>query len=117
MPRVVPRKFGAQVAIKTNGYAPAGDGTTVKTPSLVATRKATITPLSGRELYEARQVGAESTHKVTTRYDSVTADVLGTTHWMEPTIGARKFEIVGTPLNVHERNMFIEAHCKVREGA
>lgn len=116
MPKVMPRPFGAQVAIKKNAFVNDDDGTTTRTPSVVATRKATIRPLSSRELYEARQIGAESTHSVSVRYDPVTAAVLGTTHWLEPTIGSRVFEIVGVPLNVQERNMFIEAQCKVREA-
>jgi len=115
MPRVVPRPLGVQVAIKKNTYAAQHDGSTARTPSVVATRHATLRPMTSRELFDARQIGAESTHMVRFRYDSVTKDALGKDHWLEPTIGTRKFEIVGSPRNEGERNMFIVAECKVRE--
>lgn len=82
-------------------------GGVVKTWSKKATRKAAIEPLKGREFFEAQQLGAEITHKVTMRY----YDGLDSTdHRLR--FGTRVFNIMAPPINVDERNWKHLLMCK-----
>ncbi len=66
-----------------------------------------IEPLAGRELFEAREVMAEVTHKVITRYTSsytFSSD-------KRLNFGGRIFEI-GSAYKVYERNFEVEMLCK-----
>lgn len=67
--------------------------------------KANVEPLIGRELFQARQLYAEVTHRITLRYlDEITAK-----HRIM--MGARVFDILSV-LNIEERNLLIEIMAK-----
>lgn len=67
--------------------------------------KAVIEPLRGRELWFARSVNAETTHKVTLRYKP------GVTPKMRVIYDSRTLEIEST-INVDENNRILELMCK-----
>ncbi len=74
-------------------------------PAIDSTVWAAIEPLSGQELFEARQVHGEVTHKITMRHGAtVTVDY----QLME---GARVFDIVSI-INPKESNRELVLMCK-----
>ena len=75
-----------------NGYNEVDD-----TWSTDFTTRASITPLSGRELTEAQQVNSEVTHKVVTRYREPVSSA------QRILFGSRIFHIVSV-INPEERN-------------
>ena len=76
-------------------------GDPIATWATIATRRASIAPLSGRELTNALQVSAEVTHKITIRGQGLS---------VSPTyrilFGERIFEIVSS-LNTEEKGLEI----------
>jgi SPP1 family predicted phage head-tail adaptor len=70
----------------------------------VATVWAEVTPLRGREFFQAQQTQTEITHKVRIRYRNVTND-------SRLIFDKRVLNIKGTPINVNERNEVLEIHC------
>jgi len=71
---------------------------------------ASIVPLQGREYYDAKQVVADVTHKIRTRY---VADV---TAKMRVKFGSRTFQIESPPINVEERNVELVLMCRETEA-
>lgn len=67
---------------------------------------ANIKPLRGRELFQAKQVQAEIETKITIRYRT------GIKSDMRVTYGDRTFQIVAPPINVDEKNQYLEILCK-----
>lgn len=80
-------------------------GETTQTWSDFAVSDASISPLSGREAFQAMQMQADVTHKVVTRY------VAGVTPRMRLTFGERLFNIESV-INSEERNIQLELLCK-----
>lgn len=71
----------------------------------VATARAAINPLSGREFFAAEQNNSEVTHKVKMRY------IAGVLPNMRIKFGTRYFGIIAV-LNVEERNRELQIMCK-----
>ncbi|MFJ5713119.1 phage head closure protein [Neobacillus sp. NPDC093127] len=67
---------------------------------------ANIKPLQGREYFWAKQVHAELTIKVTIRYRT---EILPS---MRIKYGERTLEIIAPPINIDEKNCFLELLCK-----
>lgn len=66
---------------------------------------AKIEPLSGREFFEAQQMNAEITHRITMRY------MKGLNPKMRIMYGERIFDIK-TILNIEEKNIELQILCK-----
>jgi SPP1 family predicted phage head-tail adaptor len=81
------------------------DGTVTESWTSAGTRRALIAPLRGREFFEAAQLGADVTHKVTMRYMS------GLTPRHRLTFGGRTLQIVSV-LNIEERDRTMQVMCK-----
>jgi SPP1 family predicted phage head-tail adaptor len=69
--------------------------------------KAFVEPLAGRELFQARQLHADVTHRITMRY------VAGITPKHRISCGEREFDILSI-LNLAERNLILEILVKER---
>lgn len=67
--------------------------------------KANVEPLNGQELFEARQLYSEVTHRITARY------VPGVTTKHRVLWGTRVFDILAA-LNLEERNLVLEIMAK-----
>ena len=78
-------------------------------PSDTLTAWGKIEPLTGRELERAKAMQAESTHKITLRYDG---DVAVTPKYRAK-FGSRFFDILQL-IDMEERNIVWEALCKER---
>jgi len=115
MAKCIPGVLRRRMTIKKNVATADGDGTYTNAESIVATRQVTIRPLTGTEVFEAKQTGAEASHEIRIRHDSVTAAIKGSTHWLEDDIDGRVFEIAGKPINDYERDIWMRFRCKVRE--
>lgn len=70
-----------------------------------ATAYASVSPISGKELYTAQQLHAEVTTKITMRYMD------GITPKMRVFFNSRSFEILSV-LNFEERNVELNLLCK-----
>lgn len=87
-----------RVQIQASTKAADAAGTLIETWATVAEVYADIRPVRAREFVEQGQVQAEATHTIQIRYwDGLTAH-----HRIK--YGTRIFGIVGTPINVAERN-------------
>jgi SPP1 family predicted phage head-tail adaptor len=69
--------------------------------------KAFVEPLSGQELFDARQLHAEVTHRIIVRY------LAGITPKHRIVFGVRVFDIL-SPINLEERGLFLEIMTKER---
>jgi SPP1 family predicted phage head-tail adaptor len=67
---------------------------------------ATVKTLQGRELFQANQVHSEITSKITIRY------LTGITANMRLRYGNRILQIIGPPINIDEKNRYLELSCK-----
>jgi SPP1 family predicted phage head-tail adaptor len=81
--------------------------------STVGTRHCRIRPLKTEEIFEAQQVDEQITHEVTMRYDSTLAALKGRETWIEQ--GDRRFEIVGSKIDVMEGHRLIRFQCRERQ--
>lgn len=72
----------------------------------IATVWANVKPLQGRELYLAKQVHAEISSKITIRYRP------GVLPKMRIKYGVRTLEIIAPPIDIEEKNLFLEIACK-----
>lgn len=99
------------VTIKKNVETRNTDGTYAETPIIVDTRQAQVMPMGGRELFEAQQVVADVTHKVSLRYDTVTRDIKPQDYWFE--FSGRTWALLSVR-NIEERGRLLECQCKER---
>lgn len=76
-------------------------------PAVFTNVKAFVEPLSGTELFEARQLHAEVTHRITARY------LAGITPKHRIQWGTRVFDILAV-LNLEERSLLLEIMAKER---
>ena len=85
-------------------------GTYAETP-VEAPQKiwAAIEPVSGDEPFIAQQVTAETTHKVTVRYDTITEGIVPRTHYLM--FGTRKLNILAAR-NIRERGVELLLLCR-----
>lgn len=97
------------VTIKKNVETRNADGTHAETPIIIDTRQAHVRPMAGRELFEAQQVVADVTHKVSLRYDTVTRDIKPQDYWFE--IGGRTLALLSVR-DIDERGRMLECQCK-----
>jgi SPP1 family predicted phage head-tail adaptor len=67
---------------------------------------ANVKTLQGRELFQAQQVHSEITSKIIVRY------LTGITANMRIRYGSRILQIIGPPINVDEKNRYLELSCK-----
>jgi SPP1 family predicted phage head-tail adaptor len=74
---------------------------------LFAASRASVEPLTGNELFQARQLHAEVTHKVIARY------VAGIVPTHRIVFGSRAFDILSIR-NIEERNLLLEIMAKER---
>ncbi|ALC92064.1 hypothetical protein AM500_21395 [Bacillus sp. FJAT-18017] len=89
---------------KRNGYGEVVKG--ADNWKKVATVWANVKPLRGRELYSALQTHSEATTKVTIRYRK---DIDAT---MKIQYGTKELQLVTPPINIDEKNRFLELVCK-----
>ena len=80
-------------------------GQPVETWAAVATLWAAVEPLRGREFYQAQQVNADLTHKVTIRYRA------GVSEKQRILYGSRILEIASPPIDREERHIDLELLC------
>jgi len=93
------------LAVKTATAAQDSYGQPIQTWSTTITVWGAIEPLSGRELLQAQQIHAETTHRIITRYRaSITAQA-------RIVAKSRTFEVVAI-LNKREVNEYVELLCK-----
>lgn len=71
----------------------------------IATTKAAIYPISGKEFYAAETVNSEVSHKINMRYKS------GLKPSMRIKFGSRYFNIISI-INFQERNIMLQLMCK-----
>ena len=96
-----------RVAIQRATEAQGATGEITKTWATLATVWAAVEPLSGREFFQAQQVQAEVSHKVTMRhYTGVTISPKD-----RLTFGSRTFRIEAV-LNLEERNIETVILCR-----
>ena len=67
---------------------------------------AQVRPLTGRESYQEEMVSTQQTHKIKMRY------IQGVESTMRIVFGGRIFEIIGNPINYHERNIHLTFNAK-----
>ncbi len=72
----------------------------------VATRSASVEPLTGREYWAAQQVQAETTVRIRMRY------LRGIDPTMRVLFKGRVLEIIAPPVNVGEKNIELQLLCK-----
>lgn len=93
-----------RLEIQTASASPNAYGEPILTWSTVATRWGSIDPLAGRELWQARQVSPDVSHKVTLRYYA------GLTPKCRLVFGSRTFEVESV-LTIDERKRFMVCVC------
>lgn len=98
--------FHQQVVFKSPSNSVDSFGQETGAETTVATRRATVKKMSGRELELANQLYAEASWKVTCRYDP---SLLNSEKW-NITYESRVLEI-GSVINVNERNRVLEFLC------
>lgn len=86
-------------------------GEEVITWQTVATPRASITPLRGKERIEAAQVSAEVTHRIRIRYRGTSITPEMRVLYSDPVEGNRVLGIVSV-VNVSTRNREIELMCE-----
>lgn len=102
-----PGKLKRRVTLQTFTQTDDGAGGFIDGWQDITTVWASITPLQGRELYQAQQVDAEVTHRVTIRYrENVNSD-------MRILYNNRELTIQSI-INVDENNRFLELICQER---
>lgn len=98
-----------RVHIERDTATTQGDeGHTTESWTFVAKRWAKIEPLSGRELWDARQLQPQTTHKITMRADSVTTQMtaedriafIGQSRYFHPTEPPRRVDEIDETLEV-----------------
>ena len=72
----------------------------------VATVRAGIYPISGKEFFAAETVNSEITHKVKIRY------IEGLTSNMRIKFDERYFKIISPPIDFQEKNIELQLLCK-----
>ena len=98
-----------RIQIEQAAEASDGTGDPVRTWSLVATLWASVNALTGREAFNAKQVLAEVTHRVTIRYRT------GLTPKMRVKFDGRYFDILSV-LDAKETKVWLELMCVERIG-
>lgn len=94
-----------KVTIQTKSVTRGTAGQEVETWADTATKWASIEPLTGREYWQAQQINAEMTSKITIRY------YFGLTTTNRIKFGTRCFDILSVQ-NIKERNEFMVLMCK-----
>lgn len=104
-------KLRHRVTIEERSTSAPGDGSygSTWTAATNGTVYASIEPLQGRELWEARQVGAKVTHRVRMRYWP------GLTSEHRLNFGGRILNLLQPPINVREKNVEFELLCRESE--
>ena len=97
-------KLRNRIKIEQGAEAQNSFNEEVLTWSTFATPSASISPLNGRELFDAQQRYAEVTHKVVIRY------LAGVVPKMRVNFGGRLFDI-NAVLNIDERNIELQLLC------
>mgnify|MGYP002265685874 CR=1 FL=1 len=92
------------VIIETPGESNDTQGQPIKTWSTFATVHAAVEPLTGREYFAAAQINAETTTKITIRYQA------GITQKMRVSYDSKIYNIDGIK-NIGERDRQIELTC------
>ena len=95
------------VTIQKNVPTRSARGAEVDVWSDVATVRADISPLAGREFFAAQAVNSEITYKAIIRY----VDGIESGHRLQ--WRARTLEIVGPPINKNARNRELHLMCRV----
>ena len=98
--------FHQQVVFKSPSSLRDSRGQETGAEATVATRRATVRKMSGRELVAANQLYPTAQWKVVCRYDTA---LLNSETWTI-TYGSRVLEI-GDVTNVNERNRLLEFIC------
>lgn len=98
-------ELNKRVTIQTNTATRGTTGQAIEAWTDTATRWAAIEPLTGREYWQAQQVNAEMTVKITIRYYA------GLTVKNRVKYGSRYFDILSTQ-NLNEGNKFMVLMCK-----
>ena len=98
-------KLRHRIIIQTFTLEQDDFGQQVRSPITLVERWASVEPLRGQELMNARQVQADVTHRVRVRK----AD--GVTPKMQVVFDNRTFEILSV-LNIEERGRLVEIYCK-----
>lgn len=98
-------KLRHKVCLQSCSTSKDSYGEDIKTWTSFATAWAAIEPLTGRELFMAQQVSAETTIRITIRHNSTVAEA------HRVVFGTRTFEIDAV-LNPAEKNKYLELMCK-----
>jgi len=89
-----------------------GDGTYTTTNVNHGTRRVYVRAIRGTELMEAQQVVADTTHRATMRWDSLTETIVPQSWYF--TVGTTTYEILSAIKLKRDRVPWLEMQCKVR---
>lgn len=93
------------ITIESPVETPDGSGGSVSAWITLCTTRASVTPLSGRELVQAQSVQSDTSHRVVMRYRS------GITAQCRILLGPRVFRITAPPRDMEERHRSLEIDC------
>jgi len=112
MPGLRAGELNRQVKIQSRTVAADATGDAVQTWADVATVWAKLSPLSGRELFQAQQVQTDVTHRVLLRHRPDVA--LSTAHRLVTVEGSRVLEIASV-VNVEDAGVYWDVLAVERE--
>lgn len=105
------RSLNRKIEIQTKAATQDEYGEEVITWTTIATPRATITPLRGKERIEAAQVSPEQMHQIRIRYRALEITPKMRIKYTDPVTGDRIFHIKSV-INVTTRNRAIEFLCE-----
>ena len=100
-----------RVIIQKNTSTRGVSGGEVTSWATFLTRRASIEPLQGRELFAAQQFQTITTHKIKMRYDKA-LDVLNGQEY-RITYNGNTYRFEGSPINVFENNQELHFMCSI----
>ena len=94
------------VSVQTNTPTRSARGAEVDAWTTLATVRAEVAPLQGREFFAAQQINSEITYKVKMRWIS------GVTSGSRVLWGSELLEVVGPPINTKARKRELVLMCR-----
>lgn len=99
-----------RITVEEEKRVPDGRGGHTETWEPVASIWADVEPLSTRDRLVAQQVQSDISHRVTGRYRSGLSGRLRVVHH------GRYLYVVGAPINVDGRNIWLQLNCAEKKG-
>jgi SPP1 family predicted phage head-tail adaptor len=105
---VIPGELRWRIAVERDAFAPDDLGQLIATPAAAGTYWGKIVTLAGREAVNAKQVKAETSHRVTLRWPGASATI---TPKDRLTYKGRTFQVLWID-NLDERNRQLDVYCQ-----